>query len=99
MDNRDGEDWKQSFVFKMPNGKSGTFTEDEKVLGTTSAATANVVSFANTNATGTTGVLRVLNIRGEYSQGVADIERSHNLDPKLKNQEWKRAVAQHIPPD
>ena len=50
-------------------GKSGTFTEDEKVLGTTSSASANVVSFANTNATGTTGVLRVLNIRGEYSQG------------------------------
>lgn len=38
-------------------------------------------------------------VRGEYSQGVADKERSHNLDPKLKNQDWKRAVAQHFPPE
>lgn len=32
LDNRDGEDWKQSFVFKMPNGKSGTFTEKQVLV-------------------------------------------------------------------
>ena len=37
--------------------------------------------------------------RGEYSQGVADKEKSINLDPSLKNQDWKRAVAQHFPPE
>ena len=38
-------------------------------------------------------------IRGEYSQGVADKAKSINLDPSLKNQDWKRAVAQHFPPE
>tara|TARA_Y200000002_G_scaffold83096_1_gene65839 strand:- start:18989 stop:19573 length:585 start_codon:yes stop_codon:yes gene_type:complete len=38
-------------------------------------------------------------IRGEYSQGVADKTKSINLDPSLKNQDWKRAVAQNFPPE
>ncbi len=38
-------------------------------------------------------------IRGEYSQGVANKLKSEGLDPDLKNQDWKRAVAQHFPPE
>ena len=50
-------------------GATGGFVLDEKITGATSGATANVVSFANTNATGTNGVLRILNIDGNFSSG------------------------------
>jgi len=50
-------------------GTTGNFILDEKIVGATSGATANVVSFANTNASGTNGVLRVLNIDGNFTSG------------------------------
>ena len=48
------------------SGATGDFTLDEKITGGTSAATANVVSFANSNAANTAGTLRVINITGRF---------------------------------
>jgi hypothetical protein len=48
------------------SGATGDFTSDEKITGGTSGATANVVSFANTNSANSAGVLRVINITGRF---------------------------------
>ena len=48
-------------------GKTGgSFEQDEIVVGPVSGATGRVVSFANTNATGTTGILKVVDINGVF---------------------------------
>jgi hypothetical protein len=48
-------------------GKTGgNFEQDEILVGPVSGATGRVVSFANTNATGTTGILKVVDINGVF---------------------------------
>lgn len=48
-------------------GKTGgDFEQDEIVVGPVSGATGRVVSFANTNATGTTGILKVVDVNGDF---------------------------------
>jgi hypothetical protein len=48
-------------------GKTGgDFEQDEILVGPVSGATGRVVSFANTNATGTTGILKVVDINGVF---------------------------------
>ena len=46
---------------------SGEFTQDEFVSGGTSAAVGRVVEFANTNASGTTGILKLVDIDGSFA--------------------------------
>ena len=46
---------------------SGPFIRDEMVSGGTSSALGRIVSFANTNASGTTGVLRLTDIQGTFT--------------------------------
>jgi hypothetical protein len=47
--------------------KTGSFTEDERVLGGTSGASGRIVVFANTNATGTEGVLSLTEVEGAFT--------------------------------
>jgi hypothetical protein len=46
---------------------SGTFTQDEFIRGNTSGATGRVVYFANTNLTGTTGVVHLVYASGTFT--------------------------------
>jgi len=48
-------------------GKTGSFTEDERVSGGLSGASGRVVVFANTNATGTQGVLSLTEVEGTFT--------------------------------
>ena len=45
----------------------GPFIRDEMVSGGTSSAIGRVVSFANTNASGTSGELRVVDVQGSFT--------------------------------
>ena len=49
------------------SSKSGNFNADEMVSGGTSGAKARFVSFANTNAAGTTGVISVTGLDGTFT--------------------------------
>jgi hypothetical protein len=46
---------------------SGAYTLDETITGGTSGATGKLVSFANTNASNTAGVVRVIDTDGTFS--------------------------------
>jgi len=48
-------------------GVSGDFQSDELVDGGSSSAVGRVVSFSNTNVSGTEGVLRVINVDGTFT--------------------------------
>jgi hypothetical protein len=48
---------------------SGKFTKDEMITGTTTAAKARIVSFANTNSANTAGVLRITYADRRFSNG------------------------------
>jgi len=48
-------------------GVSGDFQSDELVDGGSSSAKGRVVSFSNTNVSGTEGVLRVINVDGTFT--------------------------------
>jgi len=49
------------------SSKSGSFSPDEVIRGLTSSANAYFVSFANTNATGTKGVISVTGLDGTFT--------------------------------
>ena len=49
---------------------SGPFYQDEVVTGTANGATGRVVDFANTNAAGTSGVLKVIDYHGVFQAEV-----------------------------
>jgi hypothetical protein len=46
---------------------TGTFQQDEFVDGDSSGASGRVVTFANTNAAGTAGVLRLTTVNGTFT--------------------------------
>jgi hypothetical protein len=48
-------------------GKSGSFSADEIISGGTSGTKARFVTFSNTNATGTSGVVSVTGLDGTFS--------------------------------
>jgi hypothetical protein len=48
-------------------GKSGTFSADEMIAGSSSGTAARFVSFANTNASGTAGVISVTGLDGTFT--------------------------------
>lgn len=45
---------------------NGPYVEDEFIIGTANAAIGRVVSFANTNATGTNGILKLTDVDGTF---------------------------------
>lgn len=47
--------------------KTGTFSADEMILGSTSASSARFVSFANTNSSGSEGVISVTGLDGTFT--------------------------------
>jgi hypothetical protein len=49
--------------------KSGSYDPDEHLLSNTSSSLSRFVSFANTNTSGTTGVIRTVGLDGEYQTG------------------------------
>lgn len=49
------------------NFVSGTYSEDEFVTGSTSGARGRMVSFANTNSAGNNGILRLVNVDGNFT--------------------------------
>ena len=49
------------------SGVTGTYQRDEMVNGDTSSALGRVVGFANTNAAGTAGVLKVVDVQGTFT--------------------------------
>jgi len=48
-------------------GKSGSFAEDERILGATSGATGRVVVFANNDTNGTLGELSLVELEGTFT--------------------------------
>lgn len=46
---------------------SGSFSQDEFVNGGTSSAKGRIVEFANTNGSGTEGILKLVNVDGSFS--------------------------------
>lgn len=61
-----GSAYDQTSKLTVSGITSGPFQLDEQVTGATSSAQGRVVSFANTNASGTAGILSLINVNGTF---------------------------------
>lgn len=62
----DADAYDQTTKLTVTGITSGPFVEDEFVTGTANGAIGRIVSFANTNATGTNGILKLTDVNGTF---------------------------------
>lgn len=62
-----GDAYRQTTKLTVTGINSGPYLQDEMVNGATSGALGRVVTFANTNASGTDGIVDLVNVEGTFT--------------------------------